>query len=231
MRVRLRNSHKILFSSTKNPDQKNNQIWLKVGPDFCNSKFISANGQNSPAAFTVPSCKNYTCDSGCVTLYRFIPLWMMNIDRNDTYLPKIGTGIWDFKFTSLPYNRRHSPCSHASREPYMRLGTCISYSPRDSPQRQGGASVPCRISQSCAGETFGYAAQGRSQEPQTFRIDAPWYGTRAMQMTTPRGQNCARRAQFCVSALCPLAPTPFDKISRNLVQGYSATRAFKICIS
>ena len=107
---------------------KNNQIWRKVGPDFCNSKFISATGQSSPAAFTVPSCNNYTCDSGCVTLYRFIQLWMMNIDRNDTYLPKIETGLWDVKFTSLPYNRRHSPCRHASRELYMRLGTCISYS-------------------------------------------------------------------------------------------------------
>ena len=50
------------------------------------------------------------------------------------------------------------------------------YSPRDSPQRQGGASVPCRISQSCASETFGYAARGRSQRPQTFRLDAPWSG-------------------------------------------------------
>ena len=94
------------------------------------------------------------------------------------------------------------------------------YSPRDSPQRQGGASVPCRISQSCAGETFGYAARGRSQSPQTFRVDAPWHSTRAMWVTTPRGQNCARRAQFCVSALCPLAPTPFDNISRNLVHGF-----------
>ena len=27
--------------------------------------------------------------------------------------------------------------------------------------------------------SFGYAAQGRSQGPQTFRVDAPWYGTRA----------------------------------------------------
>ena len=70
------------------------------------------------------------------------------------------------------------------------------YSPRDSPQRQGGASVANGISQSCAGETFGYAAQGRSQRPQTYRVDAPWYGTRAMQVTTPRGQNCARRVQF-----------------------------------
>ena len=109
---------------------------------------------------------------------------------------------------------------------YGLLWTC--YSPRDSPQRQGGASVPCRISQSCAGETFGYAALGRSQGPQTFRVDASWYGTRAMQVTPPRGQNCARRAQFCVSALCPLAPTPFEEISRNLVH---ATRAFIICIN
>ena len=99
------------------------------------------------------------------------------------------------------------------------------------PQRSGGASVVRGISQSCAGETFGYAAQGRSQRPQTCRVDAPWYGTRAMQVTTPRVQNCARRAQFCVSVLCPLAQTPFDEISRNLIQGYSATRAFKICIS
>ena len=99
------------------------------------------------------------------------------------------------------------------------------------PQGSGCASVVRGISQSWAGETFVYAAQGRSQRLQTCRVDAPWYGTRAMQVTTPRGQNCARRAQFCVSALCPLATTPFDEISRNLKQGYSATRAFKICIS
>ena len=99
------------------------------------------------------------------------------------------------------------------------------------PQGSGGASVVRGISQNCAGETFGYAAQGRSQRPQTCRVDAPWYGTRAMQVTTPRGQNCARRAQFCVSALCPPAPTPFEEISRNLIQRYSATRASKICIS
>ena len=87
------------------------------------------------------------------------------------------------------------------------------------PAGNGGASVVSRISQSCAGETFGYAAKGRSQRPQTFRVDAPWYGTSVMQVTTPGGQNCARRAQFCVSALCPLAPTPFDEISRKLVLG------------
>ena len=105
------------------------------------------------------------------------------------------------------------------------------YSPRAPPAGSGGASVVRGISQSCAGETFGYAAQERSQRSQTCRVDAPWYGTRAMQVTTSRGQNCARRALFCVSALCPLAPTPFDEISRNLVHGYSSTRAFKICIS
>ena len=105
------------------------------------------------------------------------------------------------------------------------------YSPRAPPAGGGGASVVRGISQSCAGETFGYAAQERSQRSQTCRVDAPWYGTRAMQVTTSRGQNCARRALFCVSALCPLAPTPFDEISRNLVHGYSSTRAFKICIS
>ena len=94
------------------------------------------------------------------------------------------------------------------------------YSPRAPLAGNGGASVVSRISQSCAGETFGYAAQVRSQRPQTCRMDAPCYGTRAMQMTNPRDQNYARRAQFRISALYPLAPTPFDEISRNFIQGY-----------
>ena len=42
---------------------------------------------------------------------------------------------------------------------------------------------------------------------------------------TPRGQNCARRAQFRFSALCPLAPTPFDLATPNLVHGCSLTSA------
>ena len=92
-----------------------------------------------------------------------------------------------------------------------------TYLPRTPAAGSRGASVVRGISQSCAGETFGYAAQGRSQRPQTCSVDAPWYGTRAMQVTTPRGQNCARRAQFCIAALCPLAPTPFEEISRNLI--------------
>ena len=64
---------------------------------------------------------------GRARVNRFINLWMMNIYWNDMCLLKIWTGLWDFKFTPLSDNRRHSPCRHASREPYMRLGTCISY--------------------------------------------------------------------------------------------------------
>ena len=71
-------------------------------------------------------------------------------------------------------------------------------------------------------------SKGRSQRPKTCRIDAPWYGGCAMQVMTPRGQNCARRAQSRFSALCPLAQTPLDLGTPNLVQGCRVTRSFKI---
>ena len=34
--------------------------------------------------------------------------------------------------------------------------------------------------------------------------------------TAPRVQKCARRAHFCISAFCPLAPTPFELGPPNL---------------
>ena len=37
--------------------------------------------------------------------------------------------------------------------------------------------------------------------------------------TAPGVQKCARRAHFCISAFCPLAPTPFELGSPNLAQG------------
>ena len=43
------------------------------------------------------------------------------------------------------------------------------------------------------------------------------------------GSKLCRRAQSRFLALCPLAPTPFDEISPNLVQGCSSTRAFRKC--
>ena len=45
-------------------------------------------------------------------------------------------------------------------------------------------------------------------------------------MMTPRGQNYALRARFHFPALCPLAPTPFDLATPNLVQGCGVTRSF-----
>ena len=70
--------------------------------------------------------------------------------------------------------------------------------------------------------------KGRSQRFQTCRIDAPWYGGCARQVMTPWGQNCARRAQSRFPALCPLAQTPLDLGTPNLVQGCMVTRSFKI---
>ena len=43
--------------------------------------------------------------------------------------------------------------------------------------------------------------------------------------TAPRVQKCARRAHFCISAFCPLAPTPFELESPNLAQGWTLIRA------
>ena len=47
----------------------------------------------------------------------------------------------------------------------------------------------------------------------------------------PEGSKLTQQGSILFFSLMPLAPTPFDEISRNLVQEYSATRAFKICIS
>ena len=43
--------------------------------------------------------------------------------------------------------------------------------------------------------------------------------------TAPGVQKCARRAHFCISAFCPLAPTPFELESPNLAQGWTLIRA------
>ena len=45
--------------------------------------------------------------------------------------------------------------------------------------------------------------------------------------TAPRVQKCARRAHFCISAFCPLAPTPFELGSPNLAHGGTLTRAIQ----
>ena len=43
--------------------------------------------------------------------------------------------------------------------------------------------------------------------------------------TAPGVQKCARRAHFCISAFCPLAPTPFELGTPNLAHGGTLTRA------
>ena len=43
--------------------------------------------------------------------------------------------------------------------------------------------------------------------------------------TAPGVQKCARRAHFCISAFCPLAPRHFELGSPNLAQGGTLTRA------
>ena len=43
------------------------------------------------------------------------------------------------------------------------------------------------------------------------------------------GSKLCPQGTISFSALCPLAPTPFDEISPNLVRGCSAARAFKKC--
>ena len=45
---------------------------------------------------------------------------------------------------------------------------------------------------------------------------------------TPRGQYYALRARFRFPALCPLAPTPLELKTPNLVQGCSVIRSFEI---
>ena len=42
--------------------------------------------------------------------------------------------------------------------------------------------------------------------------------------TAPGVQKCARRAHFCISAFCPLAPTPFELESPNLAHRGTLTR-------
>ena len=109
---------------------KMTQLCRKLGPDLGTQKLTSATGQSPPVAFTMPSCKNRTCDSACATLIWFYTLWRMNLTKMTQLCRKLGP---DLGTQSCPSQTdiihwRHSPCRRASREPYMRLGTCISYS-------------------------------------------------------------------------------------------------------
>ena len=71
------------------------------------------------------------------------------------------------------------------------------------------------------------AQTGGGREPKLSGqkgIGVPWV---PWGRTAPGVQKCARRAHFCISAFCPLAPTPFELGSPNLAHGGTLTRAIE----
>ena len=76
------------------------QLCRKLGPDLGTQKLTSATGQNPLAAFTMPSCRNRTCDSACATLIWFYSLWRMNLTKMTQLCRKLVPDLGTQKLTS-----------------------------------------------------------------------------------------------------------------------------------
>ena len=94
---------------------KMTQLCRKLGPDLGTQKLTSATGQSPPVAFTMPSCKNRTCDSACATLIWFCSLRRMHLTKMTQLCrklgPDLGTQSWPSQTDIIHW--RHSPCRHA----------------------------------------------------------------------------------------------------------------------
>ena len=91
------------------------QLCRKLGPDLGTQMLTSATGQSPPVAFTMPSCKNRTCDSACATLIWFCSLRRMHLTKMTQLcrklVPDLGTQSWPSQTDIIHW--RHSPCRHA----------------------------------------------------------------------------------------------------------------------
>ena len=76
----------------------------------------------------------------------------------------------------------------------------------------------------------GCSPNGKWPRAQTFRSEAPWSELCAIQRISLEGSKlCPQSAILFFSALCPLARTPLDLETPNLVYGCMWARAIRIC--
>ena len=78
-----------------------------------------------------------------------------------------------------------------------------------------------KFSNTAAAQTGGRREPKLSRQKGLGMTWVPW------GRTAPRVQKCARRAHFCISAFCPLAPIPFELGTPNLAQGGTLTRTIQ----
>ena len=77
----------------------------------------------------------------------------------------------------------------------------------------------------------GCSPNGKWPGVQTFRSEAPWSELCVIGKISPEGSKlCPQGAILLFSAFCPLARTPLDLGTPNLVHGCTWARAIRICI-